>query len=97
MVEITGIPHHKERNCIQLVSKLAKLIEITNFNKNQIDLAHRTFTNSHPLPQKNDRINFYNQRKKLRKLRSDLFKIARKLAVILIVKIMRTTYSRMKD
>ena len=43
MIEVAGIPYHKE-NCIQLISKLAELVEITNCNKNQTDLAHRTST-----------------------------------------------------
>ena len=41
MIEIACIPYHKEEKCIQLISKLAELAEITNFNKNQIEL-HRT-------------------------------------------------------
>ena len=44
MIEIAGIPYHKEENCIQLISKLAEPVEITNFNKNQIDLAQRPST-----------------------------------------------------
>ena len=38
MIEIACIPYHKEEKCIQLISKLAELVEITNFNKNQIEL-----------------------------------------------------------
>ena len=44
MIEIAGIPYHKEENCIQLISKLAEPVEITNFNKNQIDLVQRPST-----------------------------------------------------
>ena len=44
MIEIASISYHKEKYCIQLISKLAELAEVTNFNKNQIDLAHKTST-----------------------------------------------------
>ena len=78
MIEIAGIPHHKQ-NCIQLIPKLAEPVEITNFNKNQTDLAHRTSTKTTaPITilfhKKSDRISFYNQRKKI-KLRSGYFQI----------------------
>ena len=69
MIEIVGIPYHKEENCIQLISKLGELVEITNFNKNQIDLAHRTSTKTTApiiilFNKKSDRIIFYNQKDK---------------------------------
>ena len=75
MIEIVGIPYHKEENCIQLISKLGELVEITNFNKNQIDLAHRTSTKTTApiiilFNKKSDRIIFYTQRKKTKKLKS---------------------------
>ena len=78
VIEIAGIPYHKE-NCIQLISKLAELVEITNFNKNQTDLAHRTSTKTTaPITilfhKKSDRINFYDERKKI-KFRSGYFQI----------------------
>ena len=78
MIEIAGIPHHKQ-NCIQLIPKLAEPVEITNFNKNQTDLAHRTSTKTTaPITilfhKKSDRISLYNQRKKI-KLRSGYFQI----------------------
>ena len=38
MIEIAGIPYRREENCIQLISKLAELIEIANFHKNQTGL-----------------------------------------------------------
>ena len=44
VIEIAGIPYHKEKNCIQLISKLAEFAEIANFNKNQINLAQRIST-----------------------------------------------------
>ena len=82
MIEIAGIPYDKEEKCIQLIiSKLAELVEITNFNKNQIDLAHRTSTNTTApvimlvFNKKSDRINFYNQREKIKKLKSGHFQI----------------------
>ena len=81
MIEIAGIPYDKEEKCIQLIiSKLAELVEITNFNKNQIDLAHRTSTNTTTpvimlFNKKSDRINFYNQREKIKKLKSSHFQI----------------------
>ena len=81
MIEIAGIPYDKEEKCIQLIiSKLAELVEITNFNKNQIDLAHRTSTNTTApiimlFNKKSDRINFYNQRENIKKLKSGHFQI----------------------
>ena len=80
MIEIAGILYRKEENYIQLISKLAELAEITNFNKNQIDLVHRASTKPTALiiilfNKKSDRINFYNQRKKRKKLRSEQFQI----------------------
>ena len=81
MIEIAGIPYDKEEKCIQLIiSKLAELVEITNFNKNQIDLAHRTSTNTTApvimlFNKKSDRINFYNQREKIKKSKSGHFQI----------------------
>ena len=44
MIEIAGIPYHKEENCIQLIPKLDEFAEIANFNKNQINLAQRIST-----------------------------------------------------
>ena len=80
MIEIAGIPYYKEENCIQLISKLAELAEMTNFNKNQINLAHRISTETTAsiiilFNKKSDRINFYNQRKKIKKFRSGHFQI----------------------
>ena len=80
MIEIAGTTYHKEENCIQLISKLADLVEIINFNKNQIDLKQRT-SNKTAAPiiilfnKKTNRISFYNQRKKIKKLRSGHFQI----------------------
>ena len=55
-------------------------MEITNFNKNQIDLAHTTSTKTTApiiisFNKKSDRVIFYNQRKKIKKLRSGHFQI----------------------
>ena len=80
IIEIAGAPYHKEENCIQLISKLAELVEIRNFNKNQIDLKQRT-SNKTAAPiiilfnKKSNRISFYNQRKNIKKLRSGHFQI----------------------
>ena len=81
MIEIAGTPYHKEENCIQLISKLAELSEITNFRKkNQIDLVHIISTKTTApiiilFNKKSDRINFYNERKKIKKLRAGNFQI----------------------
>ena len=80
MTEIAGTPYHKEENCIQLICKLAELVKIINFNKNQIDLKQRTSTKTAApiiilFNKKTDRISFYNQRKKIKKLRSGHFQI----------------------
>ena len=80
IIDIAGRPYHKEESCIQLISKLAELVEIINFNKNQIDLKQRT-SNKTAAPiiilfnKKTNRISFYNQRKKIKKLRSGHFQI----------------------
>ena len=78
MIKVAGIPYHKKENCIQLISKLGELVVITNFNKNQIDLAHRTSTKTTApiiilFNNKSGRINFYNHWKKIKKLRSGHF------------------------
>ena len=80
MIEIAGTPNHKAENCIQLISKLAELVEIINFNKNQIDLKQRTSTKTAApiiilFNTKTNRISFYNQRKKIKKLRTGHFQI----------------------
>ena len=80
MTEIAGTPYHKEENCIQLICKLAELVKIINFNKNQIDLKQRTPTKTAApiiilFNKKIDRISSYNQRKKIKKLRSGHFQI----------------------
>ena len=74
------MPYHKEENCIQLISKLAEYVVITNFNKNWIGLAHRTSTKTTApiiilFNNKSNRINFYNHGKKIKKLRSGHFQI----------------------
>ena len=80
IIEIAGRPYHKEESCIQLISKLAELVEIINFNKNQIDLKQRTSNKTAApiiilLNKKTNRISFYNQRIKIKKLRSRHFQI----------------------
>ena len=80
MIEIAGIPYHKEENCTKIIPKLAEPAEFTNLKKNQTDLSQRTSTKATaPLVilfnKKNDRIDFYNQRKNIKKLRSGHFQI----------------------
>ena len=80
MIEIAGTLYHKEENYIQLICKLAELVKIINFNKNQIDLKQRTSTKTAApiiilFNKKTDRISFYNQRKKIKKLKSGHFQI----------------------
>ena len=45
MVEISGIPHKKGEDCLNLINQLANLANITDFDISQIDLAHRTSPN----------------------------------------------------
>ena len=71
MIDIARTPYHKEENCIQLTSKLAQLVKIINFNKNQIDQKQRTSTKTDApviilFNKKTNRISFYNQRKKIK-------------------------------
>ena len=80
MIEIAGIPYHKEENCTQIIPKLAEPAEFTNFKKNQTDLSHRTSTKATApivilFNKKSARIDFYNQRKNIKKLRSGHFQI----------------------
>ena len=80
MIEIAGTLYHKEENYIQLICKLAELVKIINFNKNQIDLKQRTSTKTAApiiilFNKKTNRISFYNQREKTKKLRSGHFQI----------------------
>ena len=68
MVEISGIPRKKGEDCLNLISQLANLANITDFDISQIDLAHRTSPNElAPIIilfiTKRDRLNFYNHKK----------------------------------
>ena len=79
MVEKSGIPHKKGEDSLNLINQLANLANITDFDISQIDLAHRTSPNeSAPIIilfiTKRDRLNFYNQKKKLFKITSNNFK-----------------------
>ena len=79
MVEISGIPHKKGDDCLNLINQLANLVNITDFDISQIDLTHRTSPNeSAPIIilfiTKRDRLNFYNQKKKLFKITPNNFK-----------------------
>ena len=73
MVEISGILVKKDENLYNIISKIIDLAGIENFSVDQIVIAHRTSTN-HFAPiiilfkRKRDRINFYSQKGKLRKL-----------------------------
>ena len=40
MVEISGIPHKKGEDCVNLINQLANLANITDFDISQTDLAH---------------------------------------------------------
>ena len=69
MVEISGILHKKEEDCLNLINQFANLENITDFDISQIDLAHRTSPNESALIiilfiTKRDRLNFHNQKKK---------------------------------
>ena len=80
MIDIAGTPYHKEENCIQLTSKLAELVEIIDFSKNQIDQKQRTSTKTDApviilFNKKTNRISFYNQRKKIKKLGPGHFQV----------------------
>lgn len=81
MVEISGIPRKKGEDCIDLINQLANLAHFSNFDINQIDLAHRTSKyDSAPIIilfiTKRDRLNFYSQKKKLYNITSDSFKFS---------------------
>ena len=73
MVEISGILVKKDENLYNIISKIIDLTGIENVSVDQIVIAHRTST-SHFAPiiilfkRKLDRINFYSQKGKLRKL-----------------------------
>ena len=94
MVEIAGLPYHKEENCTQIIPKLAEPAEFTNFKKNQTDLSYRTSTKATApivilFNKKSARIDFYNQRKNIKKLRSGHFK----LTLAVMMKEVATTYT----
>ena len=42
MVEIAGIPRKDNENVLDLVAKLAVTAKVNDFDKAQIDVAHRT-------------------------------------------------------
>ena len=70
MIEIAGIPRKKNEDTLYLVEKLAVAAKVDHFDKNQIDVAHRTSGNMNApiivmFNKKKDRLNFYSQKKKL--------------------------------
>ena len=69
MLEISGIPRRKNEDAIELIKIVASKADIKRFEENQIDVAHQTSrSKSAPIivkfVKKNDRMNFYHQRKK---------------------------------
>ena len=74
MLELSNIPvQGNNENSVEIICKVADLVEINNFHRNQINVAHRTSKNKMAsiivlFLKKSDRQNFYSQRKKISKV-----------------------------
>ena len=73
MVEISGIPRTEDENTTELITKMAKLADIVDFDPLQIDVAHRvSIRENAPIIAlfhcRNERESFYAQRSKLQYL-----------------------------
>ena len=74
MLELSNIPvQGKNGNSLEIVCKVAELVEIDNFHINQIDVAYRTLKNKMAsivvlFHKKSDRQNLYFQKKKISKV-----------------------------
>ena len=74
-IELTGIPCQRGGGVIDLTGKVVEAANITGYDPNQIDIAHRT--SSQPIApiiimfeRKRDRNNFYQQKMKLKNIKS---------------------------
>ena len=75
MVELSGIPHQRGEDVIDLIGKVVVAANITGYDPNQIDIAHRA--SSQPISpiiimfdRKRGRNNFYQQKMKLKNIKS---------------------------
>ncbi len=76
MAEPAGIPITENENSVEIVTKIAKLAKMTNYDEDQIDVAHcLPITDKNPNPaliimfkDRSSRENFYEQKWKLKKL-----------------------------
>ena len=75
MVELSGIPCQGCEDVIDLIGKVVEASNITGYNQNQIDVAHRT--SSRPtvpiiimFDKKRDRNNFYQQKMSIKNIKS---------------------------
>ena len=69
MLEISGIPFTETEYYRCFVTELVGLATISRFNINQVDMIHRTSEKSTvPIKSKAGRLNFYNQRRKVKGL-----------------------------
>ena len=74
MLELSNIPvQGNNENSVEIICKVADLVKINNFHRNQINVAHRTSKNKMAsiivlFLKKSDRQNFYSQRKKISKV-----------------------------
>ena len=70
MLEISGISRKKSEDAVKLIEDVAIKAKVKNFDREQIDVAHRTSKkNTAPIiilfKTKNDRNNFYKQKKNI--------------------------------
>ena len=74
MLELSNIPvQGNNENSVEIICKVADLVKIDNFHRNQINVAHRTSKNKMAsiivlFHKKSDRQNFYSRRKKISKV-----------------------------
>ena len=78
MLEISGIPRKKSEDAVKLIENVAIKAKIKNFDREQIDVAHRTSKkNTAPIiilfKTRNDRNNFYKQKKNMFSVSAEQF------------------------
>ena len=78
ILEISGIPRKKSEDAVKLIEDVAIKAKIKNFDREQMDVAHRTSKkNTAPIiilfKTKNDRNNFYKQKKNIFSVSAEQF------------------------
>ena len=76
MLDISRVPRQKNEDIIELLKIVASKADVKGFEENQVDVAHQTSRREIAptivkFVKKNDRMNFYHQRKKVYNLKAN--------------------------